>query len=324
MGTECLRIKLFFVGFCLVTLSACQPAMEKTPENVAIETTATDSMTKPTSTEEVMEATSTPFVTLEASYQSEQQYLDWLFSINQTSGCRLPCWWGFEPQTAALDSMKTVLAPLGFSEFPVDEKGYIGAGPDLRGSQNNFGVVYADFRFKGGILQHLSAVLDRSLMEGAGLELVKKEYYPPQILTTYGSPADIYIRGQFPFEPSTTWIYELWLIYPKNGFIIVYRGEATLPTNWGEEPTGTNLEVCVNDASLTGIDLYLQQPDADDFLNVIRFYNVPLRIRENPLYELDGIVKTWEESTLLTLADFIGIFGESGEGCFRTPAEIWQ
>jgi len=256
--------------------------------------------------------TPTPF--LVPSGLNEENYLDWLFSLNNET-CKLPCWWGIEPESTNFSTLDPVMAPLGLRELGHRESmpdGIIPSG--FSNSNNSFGNVSGVFWFWEQVYQGIKVVLEPSSSTGGGLSFIQTHYELKPILIEYGMPSRVLVGliADAP-EPTTTWVYEIWVFYDDKGMGLNCRGPYDLPTS-----TDHAIRVCLNRLDL--IFLYLQSPNGlRDFVE----YQFGEELGIEYLLE-HQFLRPWEEVTGLSVAEFYSMFSRDNNDCFDSPRELWQ
>lgn len=249
----------------------------------------------------------------------EDAQLELLNLLANNGNCRLPCLWGITPGKSTFQEARSILAPLNsISDFTVFESSAGAIGPnyiegDTRVNTSIRFLVNPNDNIVSSISFHAQALSEISQSDAAifGDPLygrLLKTYSLPQILTTYGPPADVLIRTNSELPPQIWGPFELLLSYPERGVLVHY----TIPMN----PVGPNIVGCPAKSKL---DLDLEPPGSfTSTEELLAFEAAPLKVVDIfPGYRPIG------EVTSLSQDDFVRIFSQPTDKCIETPASYW-
>lgn len=290
--------------FACAAPSTASPAIDAATEI----STATETVSLPTQTSKISEV-STPVATLDP--------IELQNAIRELmENCKLPCWWGITPGQSTFEATMNVLGPFNVKEFqsggstPLDFDPF---GTVINGI--DFGLISITFFVRQSIVEQLSI----EFIGGArsdGSPTLLKTYSPSSIITNYGMPSQILVGLRSnPFEPASTWGYELWFVYELQGIKILYEGSYQLPTQ------GDNyITVCIGPATIDFVDIYLRPTveKLEDLPLTKWGADLDLKIRTQK-----GDLLTWEQSTGTSLADFAQIFSQPVNNCFQSAVDLW-
>jgi len=235
--------------------------------------------------------------------------------------CRFPCFWGLEPgrtsiadTTAFLDQFESI-GSLHFSENKgsVHLRTPIGAGERLGVNIN----LTADNQNLASLSVGLALEKEQQATEFIHDKLLLAEILPmyqlSEILNKYGPPSDVRIMTYQAVPLGDLQEFHLLLIYPQNGFMILYTasvGDNPLPT----EPDRDVIPSCFSDAYVT---LWLWQPSeaiTSDAVLKSKFINALFFAKFKPV----------EIATDLDTPGFYKTFKDpESSHCLTTPVELW-
>jgi hypothetical protein len=229
------------------------PALSPTSILPTTTQTPTNSMT-PT----VVLASPTPLPTLSAD-QAQSLVLDLL---QTNGGCKLPCWWGITPGETRTQETRSFLEKFGslvIGSIHDEKGGYI----QIQAPENEL-IVWPRVEYEANADDHtvelLSVLIEivRKIEDGYEVvyedplfEQLMPQYTLPQILSAYGQPSEVLVRGIRGW-----WEFDLLLFYSESGFLINYSAPY-------EEENGVYFG-CPNKAS---IELWLWE--------LGRYYSLP-------------------------------------------------
>jgi hypothetical protein len=220
--------------------------------------------------------------------------------------CRLPCWWGFVPETTYWIEVEQFLSYIGAkaSNDPI-------AGQVIVHQTGGFDFgeisIYnsIDFYERAGVVESIR-IHAEGYNNPADFKVVWKQYSPEQILSTYGLPSQVWVSSiSEAGEPLTEFApYDLWLVYDTLGFLIRYIGSVKYEPMYRMCPT-------FKDEGNLGraIDMVLQSPDNKQPVWTSMLTTLPFTI---------------EEAAGLTIEEFYTLYLQTSQPiCFETPREIW-
>jgi hypothetical protein len=250
----------------------------------------------------------------------EDAQLAMLNLLTNNGNCRLPCLWGITPGKSTFDESRSILEPLAsISDFTAFESNLGAINPiyvegDVRIHTNVRYRADPNDNFVNSISFYAQAL--REISQGNYEELfgyplydrLLKAYSLPQILTSYGTPADILIRTNLEPPPQNWGPFELLISYPEQGILVHY----TTLLN----AVGPNIIGCPTKSKL---ELYLVPSRSFNSTNdLLESRAAPLKIEE-----IFPGFRPVEEVTSLSLDDFVRIFSQPTGECIETPASYW-
>jgi hypothetical protein len=235
--------------------------------------------------------------------------------LQTNGGCQLPCWWGLTPGETSSQEAKFFLEKFGsllIISIHSEEGGYV----QLQIPQNEL-IVWpsVEYEINAGdhTIERLSVSIDIVRKIEGGYEIVYGDplfaqlmplYTLPQILSTYGQPSEVLVRGIRGW-----WEFDLLLSYAEAGFLINYSAPY-------EEENGVYFG-CPSKAT---IELWLWPPE--------RNYSLPEAAevifgkRFGPEWLASYL--PLQEATSLSPEAFYGTYQAfQNTSCLETPVELW-
>ena len=313
---------VFFIAIWFILIIGCQrqtsgfqqtpPAFTKTVTDVA---TGTDMQTSVP----FVHGTPTEYSIPSGLKDDLPSYTKWLFTINESPTCDLPCWWGLEPLKTNIDRVLQLLNPFeievipmpfvatsGWYGFYIDDS-YVGA--------IDFNAFFMDDIYYGS---YVGFPMRRKTI--AGEQILMNQYSLQAILQRFGQPNEVFLGLPLNMaDPGAGQSeYEIWLLYEDRGLLVGYLGPFQLP-----KPEETEILVCPNFDDLTYVRLYLQGPSLEQgTLSMDEWYSgqeVSINARMN-----DGEILTWENATGSSISIFYETFRlPTNDVCFSTPVGFW-
>ncbi len=219
--------------------------------------------------------------------------------LESNSGCRLPCWWGFEPGETLWETAHDILTRLG-EIYYLGEVNYPYDTVDV--------VVPAPKDFQHISLTHIYRVSDGviSLIEvdpGSS-----QRYSLPNLLDEYGPPGEVKI-WTFSKPWGDYYPFETILFYPEKGIMARYSSKARIQE---EIIIG-----CPQENTRPIIALWSPGENASYFEISNRTRNIDLSDWGEPVPLTDA--------TGVPIEDFYKTFKDSNnESCLFTPIDIWR
>ena len=264
-----------------------QPTTTVAPTQTATGTFAP----RPTAT-----ASLTPLPTLPPD-EAEALILDLL---QNSTECRLPCWWGFVPGETSWSEAQNVLATVaseiartGPSDRPLYTV-YIPVSAELHPSTR---LTY-EYRVNNGIIEMIEVMFARDYYEA---------YLLPQILNAYGPPEEVWVRT-FDRSRDMTLPFYLALFYPQHGFMIRYYDDAELE--------GASVGACFHQEERPLLWIWSPQQQMTFMEAAANAVNFGL--------DEDKEYRPLEEVTSLNVETFSNLFSRPDNlDCLDTPASVW-
>jgi hypothetical protein len=261
--------------------------------------TATPTITPTATSTPTPSYTATPLPTLPPE---EADALIWELLQNNV-GCQLPCWWGAIPGKTAWPDFQPFLATLA-SEI-------IRTGPSARSfyfyhvtmSPQEPGRTighWASYRVRDGIIDSIETNWGGS-----------PTYSLPQILTTYGTPDEVWLMT-YQDTPTGSLPFRMSLLYAERGFVITYEF--------------SNIEIQFNPYQLVWcsenepfiVSLWLVAPEREVKLTFDEARETALHISaEEPYLRLSEATDMDERSFYETFKD------PDSTSCLGTPVLLW-
>jgi hypothetical protein len=277
----------------------------------AIETSRAPQKTSPFTTEASSITTVTPSLSLKTGYlptlTAQEREIAAIDLFLSNADCELPCWWGFKPGETQWDQVANSLDHLGASTFEKElgtgERIYETASFHVKDNSisNRF-----SFYVESGIVQSIYIASD-GIHNVQSFQEIWKNYYLESIFTKYGEPTQILIAiPQGPFEEPADYVnYQLWIIYEKLGFTLIYTGSIK------NDPI---IQMCPLGEDGPGrpwaIKIFLQMPDSHQSIDT------QLTKFGYPSGYMDDLL-SFEEATGIEVHDFYTMFLQNKDDtCF--------
>ena len=178
---------------------------------------------QPTSTAtSVLEATLLPTLGVEAAYQELTNL------IQEDPNCASPCWLGIVPGRTNFHDVENI-----FSQFSAI------ALIELSARWAYMKVIYPTYYFTTLVHPTTSGQIDYIVVETSpdleanaqGLytdpvfRKAWQNYYLPELFSKHGAPEEVYLDTTLTAaDPASSYPFVLWVIYPKEGFLVRYEG----------------------------------------------------------------------------------------------------
>lgn len=242
--------------------------------------------------------------------------------LNGDPACLFPCFWGFVPGETPTSYVKTFLgqfSSIGYLNFS-DTAGFVHIRVPYQ-SGILLGIIVG-FVGNNGKLHEMSVdiVLEKNqpstefIFNKSLLSDAVSLYSLPQILATYGLPADVRIFTYSAVLQGTTDEFKLLLMYPEQGFMAEYAAPAGVYLQSGKP---NQMIGCFADAYVkfwfwepsieTTIDDVISQMDGKYFSSTLNKYR---RIGDVTDMSLETFY------TIFSMAD--------GRQCLMTPQDYWS
>jgi hypothetical protein len=243
--------------------------------------------------------------------------------LHNNGGCKLPCWWGLTPGESMLSDAYSTLYQ--FSSISALDKL----------SSHQTGLIYidysiGDFSFDTHVeyfpysnaqtIELISVSMDSLLKIDGGtfdfgydLEQYKtlsREYSISQLLTTYGSPSQVFLQIEmYDTEPTAPDFFYYWLLYPNEGIYVRYESSA--------KRIDDKVRGCPN-ASF--IKLWVLPKNSEDFYQeILTSHSTDWKFFfDNPQF-----FKSTDEAINMTLETFYSIFKNETRQCVETLEADW-
>jgi hypothetical protein len=232
--------------------------------------------------------------------------------LQDNSGCRLPCWWGFTPGETSWQTVQAFFASLGkrIETWSVDNVQNYTVYFDIPDYQHYHRQFYS---VKGGAVEMISIgtvpPVDKDGRPAYGDPQFAEDwraYMLPQILGVYGQPSQVVLG----VSRDTPWLpFDLLLFYPEKGILVQYSGPA-------ENEEWEIFRVCPHGVEIT---LYLWMPKQYTTLADIPGIG-------SYTYATDEMssLRSLEEATGLSIEQFYQTFSQlDSQTCLETPADLW-
>ncbi len=310
----------FGILVCSIILAGCTTSTKETqptPTEVT-EATPTSVVGPPTLVPTLVAPPPTPVPTL----MPKDAYALLTRLMRSNGGCRLPCWWGVVPGRSTALQAQTISAPLlgiaaysGLSDTTEQRIGFRYPGDDLSILLNLTYLVSPDHSLVNSIRVDTQALRKTDYGFGpvygsAIFDSVLQPYTLAGMLSTFGPPPHVILSLEIiKAEPTSPDFFYIWILYPEQGIIARYTGEATV------------LEGKVRGCpSKTFVDLWLFSPgDRQAYeATFAELTDTRIGIPPNVPY-----LKPIREATNLTTEDFYQTYKVSTDACFDTPWAIW-
>jgi hypothetical protein len=229
--------------------------------------------------------------------------------LQNNGECRLPCWWGFTPGKTSWEATKTFFASRGQKIW--------GGGDNIQ----NYTIIfdtpghyesYQSYIGKDGLLGMIGVSAVPPVGEDGyyayGDPQFAKDwnsYLLPQMLVTYGQPAQIFLKT-FSDTPAGVLPFSLLLFYPEQGILVQYYGLA--------EEEGEQLRICPWQSE---ISLWLWSPEREMTLADIG------RVAKERIGYINDYLSL-EEATGMSTEQFYQTFAQpASQACLETAADMW-
>jgi hypothetical protein len=314
-------------------LANCTPA----DESINIPLTATETMrvsVSPNITTETLIPTVTPlvttspapFLTSAPTLDSEVAYRTLRNYLTNMKPCQLPCWWGLSPGKSTLSEVQKQL-----TEFSgISRRVYFGQA----GNSWTVGNLDIDFDEGDSVIgvrtSYLISSDNSETVSIMGIDTVSLPqstngrvygdknynellfaYTLPQIVSTYGIPAQTFITAEiYEAEPTAPDYFVIRLLYPDLGMFIRYR-----------MPAETNDSIYRFCPSLSVVYLDLIPKEQG---NSYKDYFMQIGSAEwNPAVSEIPFYKSTDEAIGITNEEFYPLITSSPTICFESPISIW-
>lgn len=300
------NINLFFISLFLASCTLVFPV-----------SSPTEIPAQPISTSLVaVNPTITPYIIPTEVFADPNNYVKWLFSINETTDCMLPCWWGLMPG-ASFEITESVFSPFEFIDrevtgLPEGFVLYTAALPE----ESPVGIVSYSLFFKEGSLQGIALATSPIHENPDRTGIIKDGYAFDSVIQRYGVPPRIVLKlrsaASEPGDGQAT--FQLWLLYPDLGTVIVYRGRYFLPSSTEDE-----IKFCSDFKDISQINVFIQSPNIEFPYFVYELTNgVSL---EDSFDELHAI--PFMEATGVNNQELVQMIDQGAQLCFQSPKELW-
>ncbi|MEO7841553.1 MAG: hypothetical protein ABIU06_19605 [Anaerolineales bacterium] len=158
---------------------------------------------------------------------------------------------------------------------------WVNAGVDPKGTQGN--ITYSNPEY----------------------QKIWQRYFVPGIFTTHGTPEKIFLDTTLIMgDPSTSFPFALWIVYPQQGFLIRYNGDNI--------KTGENIRICPMQSRIEITIWDTKTSSYEEFMKNAEGGGIslgPQPIESVTDFDIESFYETFKAGQLDT--------------CFETPASIW-
>jgi hypothetical protein len=306
------------IAIILLLLVGCNDAPQptristKTPVLEVLSRTQTPSEKTPTST-----TTQAPTMQLTLSTESAKELA--LQRLRDNSNCRLPCWWGINPNITTLQDARSILNP--FSSLASTNSIDNDHGSMRLRIPNGEGLLYLVVEYDGidakvntlivtlsQLAKNKNGDYEQTFAEPAFAQATQS-FQLTEILRSYGQPKQIMISTYSSQPLGWPVFFDIQLFYPDHGFLIAYESLMVSSTNG-------NVKGC---PSKSNINIGLWEPGKYSSIN-----DVPENMRNNiSAFPLSSYLQI-DEATKMSIQDFYETFkNDNGTLCLETPANLW-
>jgi len=262
-----------------------------------------------TATPTLVEATPVNTMTTEERRDFLTQFL------SDSGDCRLPCWWDITPGQLWEDAGK-VIHKLGgnlIAAFPGDDP-----KTTVYGTYIIDGIPTNDISIeeKDGLVYawHINST---NSQDPETVRRIWKNYSAQKIVTAYGMPDRILLRGDPASNSLQYGLYSLWLFYDELGFSILY--EARIPKYFFGAPF---FRICSEVDPLLSIEVNTQS--SENLLSLDRFDRTLEEIRLGTDIGKVLVIHSLQEATRLDDTEIYNTFIQNEGACFAIPSDIWR
>jgi len=291
--------------------------------SVTISPTAIRTIT-PTSTPIPVSPTPThiPAVLPTVEELPENEAYPYLIELLHSQDCQLPCWLNVVPgQTSIKDAYRAWVPLLGIashSNILSPEDGRIYFEYENGGVNVSIQTRYslsADFKLieSMSVDTHALRKVGNSGAEevyGAPYTESLQSYLLPDLLSKYGKPDQVIIRMEIAVaEPTSPDSFDIWLLYPQYGAIVLYTGPA-------EIIGGKTVQGC---PSYSFVSLWLVEAGNNEMYQKTLEENSGIKgLSPTPPY-----FKSTMDALGMTSDEFFEIYKIPTNRCIESPLEIW-
>lgn len=235
--------------------------------------------------------------------------------VEQNSNCRFPCFLGITPGKTKFDEAVNNLSQfslIGTTEFSPQWASIRVFFPNFETYIHSTAIdVYpADNKGISRIWVYAGVNLNERkniTYDNPEYQKLWNRYFIPGIFTTYGQPGSIFLDTTLTAaDAATSYPFVLWIVYPKNGFLIRYQGR--------NFETEDNISICPTQSRIEIIIWDLDRSSYEEFIEGDRALGISTSLGPQPI----------ESVTNFDIESFFEKF-KSGDinTCFDTPASIW-
>ena len=305
-------ILLFIVG--CTTTSPIVDSPSSVPTHTILPTLTITSTITPTLTAipTIVEVTPVNTITLEQQKNFVTEFL------SDNDDCRLPCWWNITPGQTWEHAKKNIQG-LGGVLVP-SIPGY-----DPKSTSYGTSIILKNIIPDGDIsLEEKQGLVHAWHISSTGgvknpeeFRRFWKNYLAQRIVTVYGMPDRILLRGDPASNSLQYGLYSLWLFYDELGFSILY--EARVPKYFFGAPF---FRICSETDPLLNIKLHTQSPDNP--LPLERFDRTLEEVRLETEIGRVLVIRSLQEATGLDDTEIYNTFVQNERACFAIPSDIWR
>jgi hypothetical protein len=306
----CEHLSLILLGFWL--FSGCD-AISSTPVVSTVNLTPSPTLTLTPTFTPLPTSTSNPTFTPTPgpTLSTEQIQANILAALETNGGCRFPCWLGVTPGQTPQDDALALLGQINFAGVFYSEKPLYWGGlifsPASEGNSVFYDLLLQD-KIVSYIRVHVQGYSNHSLLHREWESIL-----PESIIADYGTPTRVWIEANFSTcegsGPCNTSLYNVWLFYDEQGFLIEYMGNVPYQSTYTFCPTFSKT------GNLGGsIEIYTRSLEDT-----------------KPLEDISGLpsvtledTKSLESITGMSLDEFAAHYKQNDQSfCFSTPRDIW-
>lgn len=304
------RFLLLLIVGCTSTAPIADSPSSVPPHTMLPTLTVTSTITPTlTAIPTLVEATPVNTMTTEERKNFLTQFL------SDSGDCLLPCWWDITPGQSWKDAEK-VIHKLG-GNLVVAFPGY-DPRTTVYGTYIIDGIPTNDISIeeKDGLAYswHINST---NSQDSETLRRIWKNYSAQKIVTKYGMPERILLRGNPATNSLQYGLYSLWLFYNELGFSMLY--EAKIPKYFFGGPF---FRICSETDPLLNIEINRQSPD--NSLALDRFDRTLEEVRLGTDIGKVLVIHSLQEATGLDDTEIYNTFMQNEGACFAIPSDIWR
>ena len=277
---------------------------------VAAPATKIEASPSPTIVPKVTLASKLPTPTMGPTIPIDQEETLVLELLQNNANCQLPCWWGFTPGKTSWQTAETYFASLGKK---VDKF----SNSRLTNYTVKFKVPSHDMQV-GQVYNVKDELIDLIWVKGSTVRNGRRifgdqmfledwnNYLLPQMLTTYGQPAEVLLKT-FQSVPEGMPPFNLLLYYPQRGILVRYYGLA--------EKHGEQLRLCPQQSDIT---LWLWPSG-----HAMTLQEIANSGQDFPIEEVADYRPLGDVTKMSTEIFFESFKNANNMACIETPAKIW-
>lgn len=218
-------------------------------------------------------------------------------------GCRLPCWWGFQPGLTLWEDARTFLEPIALSFYPPNSSKawdyfYFKTPPEAEEiSPEPRRQIY---EVKNGIIESIEVQIFNLYPYSSLSNMVKQ----------YGKPDEMWAYTGASYVPpgDTTTYFEVVTFYPSQGIMIRYGDH--------EAKIKASTIVGCPEGNGFGLTMLLWNP--------VEKFTFADRLQKSVEFSNDELLLPLEEATGVSVeAYYQSLINDSSPMCLETPIDLW-